>query len=113
MNKLSIHLLLLLIALYVGAVRVHAQDDTQHPKIELAIVDVFWGANKILITHPDERTETINFNLTGKGDDRVFAQDRVILSVLQRFYDAGWTIESEIFLPSGLRAVYVLKRKVR
>lgn len=113
MNKLSIPLLSLLITLYVCAGSVHAQNATQHTRTEIAVVDVFFGTNKICITHPDEKTETININATGKGDEPIFSQHRAIRSVLQKFYDEGWVIESELVVPMGVRAVYVLKREVR
>ncbi len=112
MNKLSIHQLSLLIALYVCAGTVHAQDNTQHPKTEIAVMEVsFIVGTTILITHPDERTETINVDV--KGKDFVFAQHRAIRLALQRFYNAGWVIESEILLSHTPRAIYILKREVR
>jgi hypothetical protein len=112
MSKISILLLSFLIALYISTGNVHGQDDAQHPKIEIALVEVrFTPGTQILITHPDERTEIIDVDVSGK--EWVVAQHRAIRSVLQRFYDVGWAIESEILVPNAPRAIYVLKRELR
>ena len=67
----------------------------------------------MFILYPDGRTETILIRLEGKDDERFFSQDKPLLELLQRLYQDGWTIESELYHDPTLRGIYILKRTVR
>jgi len=81
------------------------------PKAELMSIHTFYVIKKILVTHSNGESETIEMEIQ-KGTERVIENERIFLDLLTGFYKKGWTIETGFAINISEGAYYyILKRE--
>jgi hypothetical protein len=112
MNKLTVSLVSIMFFLGVSADKACAQSETINAKHEIMMVSVYGGLNSIYIVHSDDRTEIVQFQRSKEREAILFDQLKALRRVLQRLYDEGWEIASELSAEAGIPQ-YVLKRELK